>query len=70
MKELTLLFSVVTLCWGAYGCFKGKIWVGSRSYSGGTSLISKDESPIRFYFWCGLYIGTGILGLYAYSNHF
>jgi len=44
-----------------YGLLTGTIRVGSRAYTGGVVAIHRADSPVRFYFWCGLFLSMGVL---------
>ena len=57
------LVSCALAGWGALGLLRKEINVGSRSYTGGVTRISRDEEPVRFYFWCSFFIVFGLGGL-------
>jgi len=53
--------ALVFIGYSLYGLWSGTIRVGSRSYTGGVVSIRRDESPLRFHFWCAFFFAMGVL---------
>ena len=56
--------SLLFVGYGVLGLLTNKIRVGSRSYTGSISTIYKHQEPVRFYFWCCLFLFAGCGGFY------
>ncbi len=61
MKAFTIIMALVCFGYGVGCAIKGTIWVGSKSYSGGTKRYTRQENPLQFWFWCVLFAVIGIL---------
>ncbi|MCQ8880362.1 hypothetical protein NQS96_00935 [Pseudoalteromonas shioyasakiensis] len=56
--------SLLFVGYGMFGLLTDKIRVGSRSYTGSISTTYKHQEPVRFYFWCCLFLFAGCGGFY------
>lgn len=58
-------FAIGLLGYVIYCLLQGKIWVGSRSYTGKVHEIQRAESPVRFYFWCLFFSSIAVMCLFV-----
>lgn len=56
--------SLLFVGYGVLGLLTNKIRVGSRSYTGSITTIYRHQEPVRFYFWCCLFLFVGCGGFY------